>query len=325
MTALIESDVDGSAMEEAPCPLGCPPGDDVLFSGRERMHHLPGLFSVVKCRTCGLMRTNPRPTPEGMGVYYPSDYGPYQSSIVTAAPGVRRPRPWYKKLFRAVFQFNADRIPAVKPGRMLEFGCSTGYFMNRMANEGWDVEGIEYSAQAAQAARDLGFQVYTGTLESAPDPVEPYDIVVGWMVLEHLHDPVCALKKLHSWTRPGGWLVVSVPNSGALEFKVFKDAWCALELPRHLYHYTPRSLQKLLAHGGWTMQRVHYQRIMTDSLASLGNRLADRGFPPFITRPLTNLFVRPGYKNYPLLPLATILAAFGQVGRMTVWAQRCDD
>lgn len=325
MTASIEISDDAIPMEVSLCPLGCPGGDDVLFTGRERMHYLPGLFTVVRCRTCGLMRTDPRPTPDGMALFYPPDYGPYQSTTLTAAPVVRRPKPWYKKLFRAVFQFNVDRLPVLQPGKMLEFGCSTGTFMNQMANEGWDVEGIEYSAEAAQTARALGFNVFTGTLESAPNPEHQYDIVVGWMVLEHLHDPVSALKKLQSWTRPGGWLIVSIPNAGALEFKLFKDAWCALELPRHLYHYTPDSLEKLLARGGWRMDRVLYQRIMTDSLASLGNRLADRGFPTFLTRPLTNLFVKPGYKHYALLPLATLLAAFGQVGRMTVWAQKSDD
>jgi SAM-dependent methyltransferase len=208
---------------------------------------------------------------------------------------------------------------------MLEFGCAAGAYMCRLARDGWVVEGIEYSDDVAARARSLGFSVYAGSLESAPDPPEKYDMVVGWMVLEHLHDPILALRKLRSWTRPGGWLVVSVPNAGALEFRMFKDAWCALELPRHLWHFTPQTLSKVMQLGGWNIESVHHQRIMTDAWASLGNRLHDRGYPGFITRPLRRLFGDVGYLHYPLLPVAAVLASCGQTGRMTVWAKRVDD
>ena len=319
------SDVVSANMVTINCPLGCAPNDEPLFTGRERMHGLPGEFTVVRCRECGLMRTNPRPSTDAIGMYYPSDYGPYSEEQLQGLQQHKGPRPAWKRLFRRVFEFNVDRIPRVPPGRMLEFGCAAGAYMYRMARDGWVVEGIEYSPDVADVARSLGFSVYAGSLETAPGPIEPYDMVVGWMVLEHLHDPILALEKLKSWTRPGGWLVISVPNAGALEFRMFKDAWCALELPRHLWHFTPLSLSKVLQRGGWQMKRVHHQRIMTDAWASLGNRLQDRGFPAAITKPLRRLFGDVGYLHYPLLPVAAILAAFGQTGRMTVWAQRSDD
>ena len=76
------------------------------------------------------------------------------------------------------------------------------------------MEGIEFSPKAAAVARALGYPVHAGSLETAPAPVEPFDLIVGWMVLEHLHDPVLALKKLNAWMKPGGWLVLSIPNAG---------------------------------------------------------------------------------------------------------------
>lgn len=312
-------------MESVGCPLGCNLDDETLFSGHERMHELPGEFVVVKCRECGLMRTNPRPTAGSIGTYYPSNYGPYAAEQLKSLQQRKGPRNMWRRIFRRIFEFNVNRIPPIPVGRMLEFGCAAGAYMVSVARDGWNVEGIEYSAQVAEQARSLGFSVYAGSLETAPDPAELYDMVVGWMVVEHLHDPVLALTKLRSWTKPGGWLAISVPNAGALEFRLFKDAWCALELPRHLWHFTPTSLSMLLQRGGWNMKRVHHQRIMTDAWASLGNRLQDRGYPRLVYEPLTRLFGHAGYIHYPLLPLATILAACGQTGRMTVWAQRSDD
>ena len=81
-----------------------------------------------------------------------------------------------------------------------------------MAAQGWHVEGIEFSEKAAQAASRLGYKVHTGSLESAPAPAHPIDLIVGWMVLEHLHDPIGCLKKLNEWASQDAWLVLSVPE-----------------------------------------------------------------------------------------------------------------
>jgi hypothetical protein len=58
------------------CPLGCPPDDEPVLQAIDELHGLPGRFSVVRCRSCKLMRTSPRPTLESIGQYYPDPYGP---------------------------------------------------------------------------------------------------------------------------------------------------------------------------------------------------------------------------------------------------------
>jgi SAM-dependent methyltransferase len=177
-----------------------------VLVGRDRLHDLPGKFRVVKCCTCGLTRTDPRPTQETIGFYYPEDYGPYQGTRVDPGEGtkVRRPlwRRFVARLIERTVEFNYDHLPPLRPGRMLEIGCASGAFLHRMA-EKVGRSRDRALRKAANAARSLGYRVYTGALETAPDPEEPYDLVVGWMVLEHLHDPVLALQKLRSWTRPG--------------------------------------------------------------------------------------------------------------------------
>src|SRR3546814_7727601 len=96
-----------------------------------------------------------------------------------------------------------------------------------MARAGWDVEGIEPSAHAARQAAEAGYKVRNVPLETAADPQLPVDLIVGWMVLEHLHQPLAVLRKLRRWIQPDGWLVLSVPDAGSLEFRVFGDRWYA--------------------------------------------------------------------------------------------------
>ena len=314
-------------LESKPCPLCAKFDDEVILTGHDRLHNLPGEFTVVKCRSCGLMRTNPRPTPETISFYYPDDYGPYKHNKIPHKSLSKVSKPLWKRLIKRLFkfEFNYNKIPSLSPGQMLEVGCASGKYLNEMANQGWKVEGIEFSEKAAKSACSLGYKVYTGALETAPEPEQKYDLVVGWMVLEHLHEPILGLKKLHSWVKPGGWLAISVPNAASWEFSLFKDAWYALHLPNHLYHYTPPTLKKLLEQGGWKMTHVLHHRFLDNFIASLGYLLQDQGHKNQWTQGLIDSASRSGKKQYWLYPLAYPLSLLGQTGGMTVWAQKIND
>lgn len=303
-------------LEDRPCPLGCRPDDQLVLTGRDRLYGLPGEFHVVRCRGCGLMRTNPRPTPEAMSARYPAEYAPHRGAA-RRDPGART---WTRRLFA----FRTRSVPPLPRGRMLEIGCATGAFLDEMADRGWAVEGIEFSEDAASAARARGHCVHAGALETAPDPPAAYDLVTGWMVLEHLHEPVLCLRRLRDWTRPGGWLAISVPNCGSWERRAFGEDWYALHLPNHLFHYTPRSLAQVLERGGWRIERVLHQRTLANLAGSLGLALERRGRAPRLARALVHFPRNPGVWNHLLYPLAWLLGWLGQTGRMTVWAVRRD-
>src|SRR5436190_7312462 len=83
------------ALEERPCPLGCAQADEPVLVARDRLHGRPGEFRVVRCRACGLMRTNPRPTAASIGRYYPDEYGPFHVPVIPDRErrGPRRPKP----------------------------------------------------------------------------------------------------------------------------------------------------------------------------------------------------------------------------------------
>lgn len=307
-------------LEEANCPLGCPEGDETVLTGRDLLHDAPGEFTVVKCRTCGLMRTNPRPAPESMGFYYPDDYGPYLGTQIRHGQAGTGTKELIKSLLNRIFKSNSQKLPQLPPGRMLEIGCASGAFLYQMAQQGWQVQGIEFSEKAAQAAAKLGYGVYAGPLETAPSPDESFDLIVGWMVLEHLYDPIGGLQKLRGWAKPGAWLVLSVPNSGAIEFSIFKDKLYALHLPNHLYHLTPKTIKKVLEAGGWTLEKVYHQRTLSNLIGSIGYLLRDKGYMKLGKR-FIEFPERGGKWVYVLYPLAWLLSLFGQTGRMTIWAR----
>jgi SAM-dependent methyltransferase len=203
---------------------------------------------------------------------------------------------------------------------MLEVGCASGAFLELMAGRGWRVEGLETSEKVAKVARSLGYPVCTGTLEDVADPAEPFDLVVGWHVCEHFYDPGLALRKFYGWTKPGGWLALSMPDASAWEFRVFAERWYSLDLPRHLFHFTPGTLKSLLAKAGWKMERLFWHHNPNNLLHSLRYICIDRGW----NREAAFLFdvVQGRRQRHLRLFLAKLLGTLRASGRMTVWARR---
>ena len=309
-------------LERVPCPLGCASGDEVVVTGRDRLHDLPGEFRVVRCRGCGLMRTDPRPTLGTIDFYYPPDYQPYLTTRVgaSAPPPAPNGRGWIRRLASRLLRPVNHELPACAPGQLLEIGCGSGAFLHSMARAGWKVQGIEPSTDAGAAARELGYPVHIGPLETAPDPVTPYDLIVGWMVLEHLHEPIAALQKLGRWSASGAWLVASVPDAGAWEFKLFGDAWYALHLPGHLFHYTPRTLGQVLARAGWRLERVFWHDNPNNLLLSARYRCLERGWTSAAQ------VLKDMADNRRLVRtrsvLGKLLGTLRSSGRVTIWARR---
>jgi len=192
-------------MEVKNCPLGCSPDDTLVMSGRDRLHNRPGIFQIVMCKTCGLMRTNPRPEPQEMGQYYPDDYKPFLTTVIGSETSIQKRS--FKTDIVNFFRGDSKPLPNIGVGRMIEIGCASGAYLDEMSKKGWDVEGIEFSPTAAENARKKGFKIHTGPVEAAPEPSVSFDLITGWMVMEHLHEPLEVLKRLNIWTRKEGYFV----------------------------------------------------------------------------------------------------------------------
>jgi 2-polyprenyl-3-methyl-5-hydroxy-6-metoxy-1,4-benzoquinol methylase len=149
----------------------------------------------------------------------------------------------------ATFRWQDRRTALIQykqSGSLLDLGCSSGSFLEFMKGERWKLHGIEMSADCARVAEEKsGAQVFVGDIIKAPFAPESFDVITCFDVLEHLYEPRQVMAKVMEWLKPGGIFYVLVPNIDSAEARVFKSYWGGLELPRHLFHYSPASLSYL--------------------------------------------------------------------------------
>lgn len=310
---MLENYPNGVELEDRSCPNGCVNNDEFVLEGRDRLHGIPGKFKAMRCRQCGLIRTNPRPTAETIGAYYPNDYAPYNSeSLNQSSAG-------WKQRLKAVLGLESKLTPPVPVGRLLEIGCANGAYLEQMQQRGWVVEGIEFSELAAERARAKGIRVQTATVDNAQAPDSPVDIVAAWMVLEHLHEPLSALQKMRSWIKPEGYLIASIPDTGSFQLSLFKSSWYDLHLPNHLYHYTPKSLAYLLRLAGWDLKRVIWLRNCNNFFWSLEYIAKDKNNNLMLSA-IRWLRTSKSAKKMRLI-IAWVLGVTKQSGRIEIWAK----
>jgi SAM-dependent methyltransferase len=131
-------------------------------------------------------------------------------------------------------------------GALLDLGCSSGGFLGCLQGGSWKLYGIEMSADCARRAEArTGAHVFVGDIPDAPFPPESFDVITCFDVLEHVYEPLRVMAKVREWLRPGGVFYVQVPSIDSAEARVFGTYWHGLELPRHLFHYSPASLRNL--------------------------------------------------------------------------------
>jgi 2-polyprenyl-3-methyl-5-hydroxy-6-metoxy-1,4-benzoquinol methylase len=236
--------VDHVQWEEVACPL-CHENDAV-----EILHQPAGpnegteTYRLVRCGQCGLGYLNPRPTPGTISYYYPADYQPYQPK-----EGEKKARRWsWSRILHRADPHSF--LPVKPPGLLLDFGCGSGAYLQRMRELGWEVIGIDVSAHAVEATKQRGIGAYQGALPHPAVPPGSVDVVNFGAVLEHVHDPHQLMAAAKETVRPGGLVVFSVPNLASWGARVFGPAWWPLELPRHLLHFTPHTLSRLVKHHG---------------------------------------------------------------------------
>lgn len=241
--------------EEVPCN-NCG-GDDavLLLEGRDRLHGKGGTFSLVRCRRCRLIYLNPRPTREELARFYPEEYEPYGQAIEDEPSMLRR------FLLRYGVRRRCRTVTSRKRGgRLLDVGAATGIFLAEMARHGdWELHGVEINSKAARYARDrFGLRIFCGELGEAEYPDGYFDAITLWDVLEHLPDPRSTLLEVERIMKPDGLLVLQVPDAESLEAGIFGQLWIGLDIPRHLYVFTKRSLTSLLDQTGFIMTGIEY-------------------------------------------------------------------
>jgi SAM-dependent methyltransferase len=142
------------------------------------------------------------------------------------------------------------------PARLLDAGAGRGRFVAAARRAGYAAQGIEPSSRAALDVYGVG--LLQAGIEDAGVEHGSVDVVTLWHVLEHVPDPRAALETIHGWLRPGGALLVGVPNLGSWQARVGGERWYHLDLPRHRTHFTVDGLRGALDAAGFEVESVHH-------------------------------------------------------------------
>jgi len=210
-------------------------------------------FDVLKCPDCGVGITHP--FPEQLEVHYAGYYGSRHS--FTANYCARRR-----------IALVAKMAGAGQGRRLLDVGCGDGTFLRAASDAGWHAVGTELNPDPA---RSLGFEVFSSLDECAGHG--PFSCVSLWHSLEHMSDPRAVFAKIRHLIADDGVVFIAVPNFDGLQSKAFRASWLHLDVPRHLYHFTATSLDRVLNQTEFTPVAHWHQEFEYDFVGWLQSAL----------------------------------------------------
>lgn len=222
-----------------------------LYTAKDRLRNNGEHFQIVECCGCGVLRTLPDMSEAELGGYYPDDYwgGPEPSDKWIAD----------SQSDKTMFLSRCG----LASGKILDVGCGAGFFLRAIGPKSWDRYGVELSPAAAQVAeRSLGGgHVFPGTLSQATWAGSSFDVVTFWSALEHTNEPRANLREARRIIKGNGTLIVELPNVASYQARFFGGDWFALDAPRHRYHFTLNTLDRLLSETGFQIyEKSYYSR-----------------------------------------------------------------
>jgi 2-polyprenyl-3-methyl-5-hydroxy-6-metoxy-1,4-benzoquinol methylase len=279
-----------------------------LYTARDRLGNSDEAFYVVQCEGCGVLRTLPEMSDLELARFYGKDYWGG-----TAEPT----QEWIKSSQSEKTRFLARcGLPG---GRILDVGCGSGFFLRALDSGKWDRFGVETGESAATAAERAigGGRVLKCSLIDSTLPNSSFDVVTFWSALEHTNEPRSNLIEARRVIKRDGSLIVQLPNAASYQARIFHGDWFALDAPRHRYHFTRSTLDRLLKEAGFEIYRATYSSKSHNSHAlrqSLKSKLAGPGSGA-VDRALF-------YLSIPLIrPFDALMTALGKGATLTVAAR----
>ena len=212
-------------------------------------------FELYSCEDCGFIFTQGVPVEAEIGKYYETP--DYISHTDTRKGAMNRIYHYVRSYMLGRKARLVAREAHRKTGRLLDIGTGTGYFAHTMVRRGWKVEAVEKSPQAREFAKtNFGLDVKP---ESALKEFAPasFDVITLWHVMEHLEHLNETWEILRELLTEKGVLIVAVPNCSSYDAQRYGEYWAAYDVPRHLWHFTPGTIQQLASRHGFIMAARH--------------------------------------------------------------------
>ncbi len=224
-----------------------------LFTARD--HLVSGeSFLIRRCNGCGFVFTSEPPSEKEIGSYYLSDnYISHSDKRQTSTESLYHLARGYmlgrkQKLVTGVTHRDS--------GTLLDFGSGTGYFASFMQQKGWKVTGIELNEQARNYSINR-FAINALSPEEIKDISDrSVDCVTFWHVLEHLYDPAKWLREAKRILKDDGKCIIALPNLASADARWFGDRWAALDVPRHLWHFSSETMIRFAGDHGFICHKT---------------------------------------------------------------------
>ena len=275
----------------------------------DRFHGRTMPFKLVCCPMCSLVWLADPPKTEEMALHYSQEY-----DRRIAAAGDNSPGRWRDRK-QTLTQYK-------RSGALLDLGCSAGSFLKALQSKEWELYGIDMSTESAKRAQaESGAKVFVGDILDAPFRASSFDVITCFHVFEHLYRPRDVLSKVLEWLKPGGIFYMMVPNIDSAGAHIFRSYWYALELPRHVFHYSPKSLSMMARSVGFevasltTHREVFIEQSTRYIIDDMLRRMGVRRVPLANTQPPGIMFrlVRKAFR-LTILQLLTGLASLAGDG-----------
>lgn len=254
-------------------------------------------FNIMVCDNCNFHFTNPRPSEEEIGKYYDSE------EYISHSDKANSPINLIYKIARQyALRSKKKLINSVvkdKKGRILDYGCGTGYFLETMKSDGWKTYGIEPNDKARAIATQK--VKVKGSIEELDLKNKKFDIITLWHVLEHIHDLNSTIKSLKTILKEKGKIIIAVPNIESYEKSIFGEEWAAYDVPRHLYHFSQETMKTLMLKHGLKIKKTYPMKLDAYYISLLSNKYKfakNKFLNSFITGYKSNTYASKNKNNY---------------------------
>ncbi len=245
------SNLPGGVWEDVSCPLctAGTPAEGFLSCGDRLKEPKLRNYSLISCNGCGLIFLSPRPPLELTPSHHlQEDYDPFISFSKKRRLAERlyiTARNWAGGWKRRLV------LRLVRKGsRVLDVGCGTGEFLAAIQKT-MITTGLEPEPVAGEwGRRHYDLDIRTGTLESVALPAESFDLITLWHALEHIPEPLEAIRQIRTLLAAHGKALIALPNISSFDAGFYHCEWVALDAPRHLWHFTPKTIEILADRAG---------------------------------------------------------------------------